>query len=59
MEDLMEKLGQMRGQGGQPAPGRKMMGGGRIYRKGGKFPDLNKDGKVTMADILMGRGVRR
>jgi len=21
------------------------------------FPDLNKDGKVTYADILMGRGV--
>jgi hypothetical protein len=133
MEDLMEKLGQMRGQGGQPAPGRKMMGGGKVikragkndvdyrtleerrgvrdmvsrptdsepvddpvinlpdtsnrgmnieeflkkvqerktmkdlvksgvvreYKKGGKFPDLNKDGKVTMADILMGRGVRR
>ena len=59
MEDLMEKLGGMRGPGGQPAPGRKMMRGGKVYRKGGKFPDLNKDGKVTMADILMGRGVRR
>lgn len=23
----------------------------------GKFPDLNKDGKVTKADVLMGRGV--
>ena len=23
-----------------------------------KFPDLNKDGKVTQADILMGRGVK-
>ena len=22
-----------------------------------KFPDLNKDGKITKADILMGRGV--
>jgi|TARA_R100000084_G_scaffold108661_1_gene71904 hypothetical protein len=22
-----------------------------------KFPDLNKDGKVTQADILMGRGI--
>ena len=27
------------------------------FKKGGKFPDLNKDGKVTMADILKGRGV--
>ena len=27
-------------------------------KKGGKaFPDLNKDGKVTKADILKGRGV--
>jgi hypothetical protein len=25
--------------------------------KSGKFPDLNKDGKVTKADVLMGRGV--
>jgi hypothetical protein len=26
-------------------------------KSGGKFPDLNKDGKVTKADILKGRGV--
>jgi len=48
---------------------RKMMMGGKIdmmpgggymkYDKGGKgFPDLNKDGKVTFADILEGRGVK-
>ena len=24
---------------------------------GKKFPDLNKDGKITQADILIGRGV--
>ena len=42
----------------------KMMGGGMTmmpratYKKGGKsFPDLSGDGKVTMKDILMGRGV--
>jgi len=34
--------------------GKKMMGG--KYAKGG-FPDLNKDGEVTQADILKGRGV--
>jgi hypothetical protein len=34
--------------------GKKMMGG--KYKKGG-FPDLNKDGEVTKADILKGRGV--
>jgi len=34
--------------------------GGRVikYDKGGKFPDLNKDGKITMADVLKGRGVK-
>lgn len=32
--------------------------GGKIYKKGGKFPDLTGDGKVTMADVLKGRGVK-
>jgi hypothetical protein len=37
----------------EPAMGMpKMAGGGKA-----KFPDLNKDGKVTKADILKGRGV--
>ena len=28
------------------------------FKKGGKaFPDLNKDGKVTFKDVLIGRGV--
>ena len=27
--------------------------------KGKKFPDLTGDGKVTFADILKGRGVKR
>lgn len=34
--------------------GRKPMG-----MKAGGFPDLNKDGKVTQADILQGRGVAK
>lgn len=29
----------------------------RLSTVRGKFPDLNKDGKITMADILQGRGV--
>ena len=29
----------------------------RSYFKKGSFPDLNKDGKITKADNLMGRGV--
>jgi hypothetical protein len=31
--------------------------GGDVKKK--SFPDMNKDGKVTKADILMGRGVQR
>ena len=34
--------------------GRRAMG-----MKNGGFPDLNKDGKVTQADILQGRGVAK
>lgn len=26
-------------------------------KSGGSFPDLNKDGKITKADVLVGRGV--
>ena len=36
------------------------MGGKRMppgMKKGGKFPDLTGDGKVTQKDILKGRGV--
>ena len=48
-----------------PLPGRparnmpKQKSGGSIKKaKNGKsFPDLNKDGKVTKADVLKGRGV--
>ncbi len=29
----------------------------KSYKKGGKFPDLTGDGKVTKKDILKGRGV--
>jgi len=33
--------------------------GGKIKKAktGGSFPDLNKDGKITKADVLVGRGV--
>ncbi len=37
---------------------KKMRNGGIAKAKDGKgFPDLNKDGKVTKADVLKGRGV--
>jgi len=38
---------------------KKCLGPKKVVKKkmGGKFPDLNKDGKVTKADILKGRGV--
>jgi len=28
-------------------------------KEGGEFPDLNKDGEVTYADVLLGKGVRQ
>jgi len=35
-----------------------MKKGGAVKAKsGGSFPDLNKDGKITKADVLVGRGV--
>ena len=47
---------------GSSAPGRSprpVMRPAKKFAEGGKvngFPDLNKDGKVTKADILKGRG---
>ncbi len=35
----------------------KQLGATKMAKNGGSFPDLNKDGKVTKADILKGRGV--
>ena len=37
--------------------GKNFNKGGRVGLKGGSFPDLSGDGKTTMKDILMGRGV--
>lgn len=38
---------------------KEMKKGGAIKKakSGGSFPDLNKDGKITKADVLVGRGV--
>ena len=41
----------------EASKGRKFNKGGRVGLKGGTFPDLSGDGKTTMKDILMGRGV--
>ena len=46
--------------GRQKRPSGKSYKTGGVVKKaksGGSFPDLNKDGKVTKADILKGRGV--
>jgi hypothetical protein len=45
----MPKVGSM----GSAKNGKTMM----KAKNGAKFPDLNKDGKITKADILKGRGV--
>ena len=31
----------------------------KMSKKKKSFPDLNKDGKVTFADVLKGRGVKK
>ena len=61
MKEMQEKRKYLKTEGGQRS---KKMGGGMMqmpramYKKGGKsFPDLSGDGKVTMKDVLMGRGV--
>ena len=43
--------------GRRPMPKKKMGGAVKKAKSGGSFPDLNKDGKITKADILKGRGV--
>ena len=56
METGMEVNARMnQAEGEANMAGKKKMMGGK-YKKGG-FPDLNKDGEVTKADILKGRGV--
>ena len=40
-----------------PTKKKKFNKGGRVGLKGGTFPDLNKDGKTSFADVLVGRGV--
>ena len=37
----------------------KMSAKKKMAKKKKSFPDLNKDGKVTFADVLQGRGVKK
>jgi hypothetical protein len=45
------------GKGKMKAPGAKYGKTVKKAKDGKSFPDLNKDGKITKADILKGRGV--
>jgi hypothetical protein len=58
-EGEYQKMGRWEGQNAKKEALSKKKTGGKITKaKNGKsFPDLNKDGKVTRADILKGRGV--
>ena len=69
-EDPMDRMKRATGQTGMKKGGMmKKKGyskGGMMKKKGyamggktSKFPDLNKDGEVTQADILQGRGVKK
>jgi hypothetical protein len=56
METGMDVIARMnQAEGEATMAGKKKTGGKKmIYKKGG-FPDLNKDGKTTFADVLEGR----
>ena len=41
----------------QGTTGRRGAAGSNMAKGGQSFPDLNRDGKVTQADVLKGRGV--
>ena len=64
-EDPMARMKRATGQTGLKKGGMAKKGykkGGMMkkgYAAGGKFPDLNKDGEVTQADVLQGRGVKK
>lgn len=45
------------GKGKMKAPGAKYGKTVKKAKDGKSFPDLNKDGKITKADVLKGRGV--
>jgi hypothetical protein len=62
-EPPIQKMGRWEGQNAAKASktsSKKMKTGGKIVKKaksGSSFPDLNKDGKITKKDILIGKGV--
>jgi hypothetical protein len=51
------KIKELEKQLGKKPTTQKLNKGGRVGLKGGSFPDFSGDGKTTMKDILMGRGV--
>ena len=55
-ENETKQVKEMQNKGGYSKAGFKKGGTVKKMAKGG-FPDLNKDGKITKADILKGRGV--
>ena len=55
-EDDRKKLNEMLKTTGEGANMIKMAKGGSAKKKK-KFPDMSGDGKVTMKDVLMARGV--
>ena len=58
---VMSKIGPMMKSGGTLSPSKNAVSRNisnlNKAKDGAKFPDLNKDGKITKADILKGRGV--
>lgn len=59
MKKAISKKSKPSAKGMHKMPGGSMMKNSAMKKakSGGSFPDLNKDGKVTKADVLVGRGV--
>ena len=58
---VMDKVAPMMKGGGTLSPSKnavsKNISNLNKAKDGAKFPDLNKDGKISKADVLVGRGV--
>ena len=58
---VMSKIGPMMKSGGTLSPSKNAVSRNisnlNKAKDGAKFPDLNKDGKLSQADVLIGRGV--
>ena len=56
-EEKSRIVRELKATGGRAGGKKRKAGPPARDKKRGKFPDLNRDGKITRADVLKGRGV--